>query len=92
MCGPLVVYHSHFRQWPHSRKLLQTSANLLFVQSTNQCWGSVTFWYGSGSADLSLCPKDPDPVIFVRDLQDANKKLFVFAQFFCFLLFEGTLT
>ncbi len=32
---------------------------------------------------------DPDPAIFVIDLQDANKKLF-FKKFFCLLLFEGT--
>jgi hypothetical protein len=31
---------------------------------------------------------DPDPAIFVIDLQDANKKLF--KKFFCLLLFEGT--
>jgi hypothetical protein len=30
---------------------------------------------------------DPDPAIFVIDLQDANKK-----QLFCLLLFEGTFT
>jgi len=29
---------------------------------------------------------DPDPAIFVIDLQDANKNKF----FFCLLLFEGT--
>jgi hypothetical protein len=34
---------------------------------------------------------DPDPFIFVIDLQNANKKLF-FSKFFCLLLFEGTLT
>jgi hypothetical protein len=32
---------------------------------------------------------DPDPAIFVIDLQDANKK---FEKFFCLLLLEGTLT
>jgi hypothetical protein len=31
---------------------------------------------------------DPDPAIFVIDLQDANKK----NLFSCLLLFEGTLT
>jgi hypothetical protein len=31
---------------------------------------------------------DPDPDIFIIDLQDANKKLF-FLKFFCLLLFEG---
>jgi hypothetical protein len=30
---------------------------------------------------------DPDPAIFVLDLQEANKK----SKFFCFLLFKGTL-
>jgi len=28
--------------------------------------------YGSGSADPYLCLMDPDPAIFVSDLQDAN--------------------
>jgi hypothetical protein len=32
---------------------------------------------------------DPDPAIFVTDLQDANKKL-IKKKFFCLLLFEGT--
>ncbi len=49
-----------------------------------QCNGSVTFWYGSGSAVPCLWLMDPDN--FVTDLQDANKKLL----FFCLLLFEGT--
>ncbi len=35
---------------------------------------------------------DPDPAIFVIDLQDANKKLILFIIFFCLLLFEGTFT
>jgi hypothetical protein len=34
---------------------------------------------------------DPDPSIFIIDLQDANKKL-IKKKFFCFILFEGTLT
>ncbi len=50
-----------------------------------QCCGSVTFWYRSGSADLCLWTVDPNPAIFVLDVQDANK-------LFCFLLFEGTFT
>jgi hypothetical protein len=32
---------------------------------------------------------DPDPAIFVNDLQDANKKI---SKFFCLLIFEGTFT
>jgi hypothetical protein len=34
---------------------------------------------------------DPDPSIFIVDLQDANKKL-IFFKFFCIVLFEGTFT
>jgi hypothetical protein len=34
---------------------------------------------------------DPDPAIFVIDLQDANKKICL-NKFFCLLLFEGTFT
>jgi len=38
----------------------------------------MTFWGGSGSADpcLLLMDPDPDPAIFVINLQDASKKLF----------------
>ncbi len=47
-----------------------------------QCCGSMTFWCGSGSgsADPCLWLIDPDPAIFVIDLQDANKKL-IFKSF-----------
>jgi hypothetical protein len=34
---------------------------------------------------------DPEPAIFVTDLQDANKKL-IFLKVFCLLLFKGTFT
>ncbi len=34
---------------------------------------------------------DPDPAIFVIDLQGPNQKL-IFKKFFCLLLFEGTFT
>ncbi len=33
---------------------------------------------------------DPDPAIFVIDLQDANKKLTCYTKFFYLLLLEGT--
>ncbi len=43
-----------------------------------QCCGSMTFWCGSGSgsgsADPSLLLMDPDPAIFVINLQDAKQK------------------
>jgi hypothetical protein len=35
---------------------------------------------------------DPDPAIFVINLQDANKKIIFSKRFFCLLLFEGTVT
>ncbi len=53
-----------------------------------QSCGSMKFWYGSGSADPYLWLMDPDPAIFVSDLQDVNNKLF--SKFLCLLLFEGT--
>jgi hypothetical protein len=35
---------------------------------------------------------DPDPSIFIIDLQDANKKQIIFKKFFFIVLFEGTFT
>jgi hypothetical protein len=35
---------------------------------------------------------DPDPAIFVIDLQDASKKLIFLTQIFLLLFFEGTIT
>jgi hypothetical protein len=35
---------------------------------------------------------DPDPSIFIIDLQDVNKKQIIFEKFFYILLFEGTFT
>jgi hypothetical protein len=35
---------------------------------------------------------DPDPSVFIIDVQDANKKLFFKEKFSCILLFEGTFT
>ncbi len=43
--------------------------------------GSVPLNNGPGSG-----PADPDPVIFVLDLQEANKKQF-FSKFFCLLVY-----
>jgi hypothetical protein len=45
----------------------------------------MTFWCGSGSADLCLGlmdpDADPDPAIFVMDLQFANLKLILKKSF-----------
>jgi hypothetical protein len=50
-----------------------------------QCWGSVIFWCGSGSADpylwLTDSAPDPDPTpdtLFFSDFKDAKKKFFFF--------------
>jgi hypothetical protein len=44
--------------------------------TSNQCCGSVTCWYGSGSgfADPYIWLTDPDPAIFASDLSDTEKK------------------
>jgi hypothetical protein len=40
-----------------------------------QCWGSVTFWCGSGSPDpyLWLMDPDPDPASFFNDFKEVKK-------------------
>ncbi len=48
----------------------QASSNTCLT--SHQCCGSMTFWCGSGSADFCLWLMDPDPPIFVIDLQEAN--------------------
>jgi hypothetical protein len=57
-------------------------SSLYSKESAEQCCGSVAFWYGSGSADQYLRLSDPDPAIFVSDLQGGNQKLLVFFYFF----------
>jgi hypothetical protein len=47
----------------------------------------MTFWCGSVSADLCLWLMDPDPAIFVIDLQDANKKLIYLKKNFLLITF-----
>jgi hypothetical protein len=44
-------------------------------------------------ADLNSDPDaDPDPAIFVIDLQDASKKLIFFYKGFLLITYEGTFT
>jgi hypothetical protein len=65
------------------------SMSTFFIYISQQCSGSVTFWYvsESGSAELYLYLTDPspdpaqDPDPFVSNLQDANKNYF-FASYF----------
>jgi hypothetical protein len=55
---------------------------VLKVLFWRQCWGSVTFWCGSGSADPYLWLMDPDPyptldpTSFFSDFKDAKKNIF----------------
>jgi hypothetical protein len=49
--------------------------------SCRQCCTSVTFWYGSRSGNLYLRQTDPDPAIFVSDLQGWQLKKKIFPPF-----------
>ncbi len=57
---------------------MQWGKNLILSKEINasQCWGSVTFWCGSGSPDLYLWLMDPDstpdPTPFFIDFQDGK--------------------
>jgi hypothetical protein len=75
-------HHNNTRQDFRSTQVTITFRDSQYGQETEmkrkkQCCGSMTFWSGSGSESI----RDPDPAIFVIDLQDANKKLF-FILFF----------
>ena len=82
--GRISFYALHFRLFPFLAKQSQYTLDILdmYKFSTKeshltlcQCCGSMTFWCGSGSADPCRWLMDPDPAIFVIDLQDASKKL-----------------
>ncbi len=55
-----------------------------------QCCESMTFWYGSGSADPYLGLIDPDPLFLSVTFKKATK--IYHSCFAYYLLFEGTLT
>jgi hypothetical protein len=63
------------------------------LRSFNDCWGSVTFWCGSGSADRYIWLMDPDPTPdptpFFNDFKDAKNKN---SYFFSYNLPAGTLS
>jgi hypothetical protein len=88
---------------PEVKNLVTLSLQRVFLGAwvryppgTRQCSGSMTFCCGSGSAEPCLRLMDPDPdsdpAIFVIELQDASKKLVLYHNFFCLLLFEGRFT
>ncbi len=53
--------------------------------------GAMPLTNGSGSGSW-IRILDPDPAIFVIDLQDASKKLIFQHNFVCLLLFEASFT
>jgi hypothetical protein len=67
-------------------------------QCRNQYCGSMTFWCGSGSrsADPCLWLMDPDPgsgsCYFRHRPSRCQQKTNLFFNFFCLILFEGTVT
>ncbi len=75
-------------------KVPSCSINISSWHASVQCCGSMKFWYGSGSGSagpygtstLMDPDADPDPAIFVSDLQDVGEKIFGL------LLFKGTFT
>ncbi len=67
--------------WPCQRTA--STPEPLVSSGKIQCWGSVTFSYGSGSADPYLWLTDP--AIFVSDLQGWQlRKLIFFLSFFVY--------
>jgi len=62
----LMIIHSPWFLW-HDTVIYILS----YWVDKEQCWGSVTFWYGSG---------DPDPYIWLMD-PDAKKLIFFFTFF-----------
>jgi hypothetical protein len=65
------------------------NAGIPVVMYKKPCWGSVTFWSGSGSPDPYLSLMDPDPTLdpkpdptpdptpFFNDFKDVKKLFFV---------------
>jgi hypothetical protein len=67
--GPIRGQDCWKSSWGGILRHLRKCSEISFYQ---YCYGSVIFWYGSGSVDPYLRLTDPDPVIFVSALQDGN--------------------
>ncbi len=85
---PAAVRRTGVVRWPPPRSALWRTAPCPHSLSRYRIFfsvfcGSMKFWYGSADSYLWLMDSDPDPAIFVSDLQDVNKN----SQFFsyCFL-------
>ncbi len=69
-------HHRHRLRTLHTARHTRETLCIGILKTRDQCCGSMKFWYGSGSADpyLWIMDSDPDPTIFVSDLQDVNRK------------------
>jgi len=96
-CSSIILYCSHFPDFQCKVKMTvahgkwgrgSAAKTLLLLRKRKQCWGSMTFWLGSGSPDPYLLLMDPDsdpdttpePTPFFIDFKDAKK--YFFANFF----------
>ncbi len=89
---------------PLPRQLCVQIVEMNAVHCRDQCYGSMTFWCGSGSADPCLWLIDPDPdsdpdpepgsgsCYFRHWPSRCQQKTNLKKMFFCLLLFEGTFT
>ncbi len=77
-CAQIINYRENmlFRHKYTSLAYINFWNKFNLEKKNEGCW-SLSYWYGSGSADPCLWLMNPDPVpaIFVIDLQDGNKKL-----------------
>ena len=66
-------------QWKSHKNFQHSPLQMIFLEAVSRIHDIlVTFWCESGSADPCLWLTDPDPAIFITDLQDDNKKQIFF--------------
>ncbi len=70
----------HRGSWSSEETAPATSIYLFNMLRITQCWGSLTFWCRSGSADPFLWLMDPDPTPYFRML--GCQKNYFFKYFF----------
>jgi hypothetical protein len=77
LCGFYAVAKRDKQGGGLPNSIVEFLKNVRIKTIYKQCCGSMAFWGGSWSADpcLWLIEPDPDPAIFITDLQDASKKL-----------------
>jgi hypothetical protein len=62
----------------------------LLRSSSWQCFGSVTLWYGSGSADSYnwITNSDPDPTLFFSCFQQDARRIGTIFAFFLLIFYQ----